>query len=141
MKSWWLGLVLVLAPFAAAWGGDLTVVVNQARGDAGLLLLALYDRAEGFAKDGAKAKEVKKSGIQRGQVSFTFANLAPGRYALSAHHDEDGDGTLRTNWLGIPQEGVAASGEPGHLGPPRFEDCAFEMPDRDHSLTLQLHYF
>ena len=41
-----------------------------------------------------------------------------GSYAASIQHDEDGDGKLKTNFIGIPKEGVGISNNPG--GIPRW---------------------
>ena len=40
-----------------------------------------------------------------GTMRFVVQDLAPGRYALSAFHDENDNGELDTNLLGIPSEG------------------------------------
>jgi len=41
-----------------------------------------------------------------------------GKYAVSVFHDENSNGKLDTNFLGIPREGVGASNNAkGHFGP------------------------
>ncbi len=42
-------------------------------------------------------------------MRVNFAGIAPGRYAVTAQHDEDGDGKLKTNFIGMPKEGVGIS--------------------------------
>jgi len=47
-----------------------------------------------------------------------FPGVAPGRYAVSVFHDENSNGKMDTNFIGIPREGVGASNNAkGHLGP------------------------
>lgn len=49
-------------------------------------------------------------------------------YATSVFHDENSNGELDTNFMGIPREGVGASnGAKGHLGPPKFDAAAFRF--------------
>ena len=69
---------------------------------------------------GTSAKVLGKRAI------CVFRGLKPGRYAISAYHDEDEDGRLDTNFLGIPKEDYCASRDArGRIGPPAFSDAAF----------------
>ena len=57
--------------------------------------------------------------IKNKKVTFTFENLPYGEYAISVHHDEDNNGKINTNWIGIPSEGLGASNDAkGNFGPP-----------------------
>jgi len=57
-----------------------------------------------------------------------FKNLPEKTYAVCVFHDEDSDGKLKTNWLGMPREGVGSSNNAkGRLGPPRFSAAAFPL--------------
>ena len=44
-----------------------------------------------------------------------LTGLAAGNYAVSIHHDEDADGKLKTNFIGMPKEGVGISNNPGGI--------------------------
>ena len=47
-------------------------------------------------------------------------DLAPGRYALSAFHNENDNGELDTNLLGVPSEGYGFGNDASAaFGPPR----------------------
>jgi len=47
-------------------------------------------------------------------------------YAVSVFHDENYNGKLDTNLLGIPREGVGASNDArGNFRPPKFGAAAF----------------
>ena len=49
-----------------------------------------------------------------------------GQYVLSALHDEDNNGELNTNFIGMPVEGVAASSNAqGKMGPPSYDEARF----------------
>jgi uncharacterized protein (DUF2141 family) len=48
-------------------------------------------------------------------MKLRFNNLAPGSYAVSIQHDEDGDGKLKTNFIKMPKEGVGVSNNPGGI--------------------------
>ena len=66
--------------------------------------------------------------------------LAPGTYAVSLVHDENGNGKLDT-LLGIPREGFAFSRNPAiRFGPPRFDEASFRVGDEVTLQTLRVRY-
>jgi uncharacterized protein (DUF2141 family) len=61
-------------------------------------------------------------------------------YALAVIHDEDSNGKLNTNWLGIPTEGYGFSNDArALLGPPTFSAASFSYDGRSVELTISLH--
>jgi acyl-CoA reductase-like NAD-dependent aldehyde dehydrogenase/uncharacterized protein (DUF2141 family) len=72
-------------------------------------------------------------------VQFDAGSLPPGRYAASIYLDENGNRKLDFGFLGIPKEPVGASNNPkSRMGPPRFDDCAFDMSTSDKILQIKL---
>ena len=142
-----VGAVLVLAaaspPQAQSQQANLIhAEIDGLRNDKGQVLCALFSSAADFPKNGDKAIEHAKSGISHGQAVCEFPGVAPGRYAVSVFHDENSNGKMDTNLVGIPREGVGASNNArGHFGPPKFEAAAFHFFRRpggpeDHDLLL-----
>lgn len=67
--------------------------------------------------------------------------IAPGEYALSLIHDENGNGKLDTR-LGIPREGVGFSRNPRLMfGPPGFSNVRFTIPGGQTRTTVRVKYF
>ena len=112
-------LALLLAAAAPAAADTLTVEVEGAKDASGQIVVAVWATPDGFGKfDLSKATTTAKAAIKNGTASVTFEKLAPGSYAVSAFHDADSTGTLKTNFIGMPKEGVALANNPG--GFPRF---------------------
>ena len=68
-----------------------------------------------------------------------FTGLAPGRYAVKAFHDVNGDGKMAANPFGVPTEPYAFSNNAkGMMGPPKWTDAAFEVTagQNTHVITL-----
>ena len=42
-----------------------------------------------------------------------FDEVLPGRYAIVAFHDDDGDGALDTNWISKPKDAIAVTNYDG----------------------------
>jgi uncharacterized protein (DUF2141 family) len=79
--------------------------------------------------------------IRKSQARCDFEDIPPGTYAIAVVHDENMNGKLDTNLLGIPTEGYAFSNDAkGLLGAPSFSAASFPYDGRDLELTISLHY-
>ena len=68
--------------------------------------------------------------FERGLVGVTanYSLREDGKYAFRFFHDENSNGKLGTNWLGIPNEGFGFSNNAkGTFGPPAFEKTVFVL--------------
>lgn len=76
-----------------------------------------------------------------GTATLTLENLPAGRYAIMAYHDEDGNGELNRRFGMFPTEGYALSNNPTVMGPPSFEDSAFEVVEGgENRVVLEVRY-
>lgn len=125
----------------AAEGGTITVTVTGMRNASGSIVVAVWDQASGFPTKSRKAKRIHIGKIDGGKSTIKLAGYVPGTYALSVFHDENNNGELDTNFIGIPKEGVGASNNPkGRMGPPKFKDAAFELGADDLRHRIKLTY-
>lgn len=116
----------------------LTVHLEGVVHAAGQLHIGAYDNAETFRKE-AQASAVRLVPAAAGRVSVPFDALRPGRYAVMAWHDEDGDGEFKRRFGMIPVEGYGLSGNPDKAGPPAFADSAFDLPAAAEQ-TIRMRY-
>jgi uncharacterized protein (DUF2141 family) len=130
-------LAALLAPSAQA--ADLVVNVLDVRPGGGEVKLLLFDREDGFRKED-KARQVLRLPAGASAVTGTFAGLPAGRYAVIAYHDENGDGKLNLRLGMFPKEGYGLSNNPKPLGPPKFADAAFDLPDASLRVDIRLDY-
>jgi uncharacterized protein (DUF2141 family) len=132
----WAAVVPVVAGAA-----DLTIIVKEVRSGAGSVYVAVYDSDASFMKV-ERAATTLKVDAGRGEARFVIRNLPAGRYAVSAYHDENGNGKLDKNWLGVPTEGYGFSNDArGTRGPPRFDRASFDFDGKaDKSISFSLRY-
>jgi uncharacterized protein (DUF2141 family) len=137
-----LGWLFLLAqPLLAQPSGKLVVEVNGLRNDKGEVLISLFKGKDGFPGKADKAVQKAKATISGQKAVITFSNVPPGEYALSLMHDEDRDGKLATNMLGIPKEGYAASNNvKNSFGPPKYEDAKFNLEGPEKKLQVSMVY-
>ena len=130
---------LVSAPVGAT---DLDIEVRGIRSGDGQVLVAIHG-AESRASfpSGPGAARVLGEPARTGTLRFVARDLAPGLYAVSAFHDENGNGELDTNLVGIPTEGYGfGNNASGVLGPPGFEAAAVTVGEAPAASSLTLNY-
>jgi uncharacterized protein (DUF2141 family) len=120
---------------------SIKVVVVGLHSDEGEVACALFASAGGFPDDSLKAGKTTKSKIEKGQAVCMFADVVPGDYAVSMFHDENSNGKLDRNFIGMPKEGVGASNDAaGHFGPPKFDDARFSYKGGRSVLAIHVKY-
>lgn len=134
-------LALLAPAFASA--ADLTVRIEGVRSADGDIRVALHRRADGvdFPDSAGILKAAMRPAGKAGDL--VFEGLPPGEYAVAAFHDEDLDGDLNTNLLGMPTEGYGFSNEArGTFGPPGFDAAAFTIRAGEErpAVTVKLGY-
>ena len=126
MKLLVVSVLLALAASAPRPApGGLRVVVTGMESDRGAVRVALFDSEASFTRD---AREAAVLPIRAGQAEWTVRDLPPGRYAVAAFHDEDGDGDMDRGLFGIPREPYGFSrGARGRFGPPSWEAASVRV--------------
>ncbi len=76
-----------------------------------------------------------------GSVTVSVDGVPPGRYAIQAYHDEDGDGRLRRGLFGLPAEAIGFSRDARvRLSAPSFEDAAIDIAEPATATRLRLRH-
>ena len=136
-----MSLARCLAQAAPPQGSVIHVDVVGLRNNKGKVFCALYASAEGFPKDSQKAIRRDTSSISEKNAACEFSGIEPGTYAVSPFHDENSNGKLDTNFLGIPREGVGASNDArGHMGPPKFDAAQFQFSGGKLNIKITINY-
>ena len=117
------------------------VEISGLRSDKGQMLCALFSSAEAFPKKADKAVARLTAKIVEHQATCDFSGVAQGTYAVSVVHDENANGKLDTNFIGMPREGVGASNDAkGHMGPPKFSAASFQYAGGRLDLKIHVNY-
>jgi len=128
--------VLGLLPAAAL---DLHITVLGIRNDKGKIAALVFTNSDGFPDQPIKAVARARVDAHTGKVTFTLKNIPAGKVAVAVLHDEDANGHLNRNFLGIPLEGVGLSGKPMGGGPPSYKDAEVGVP-ANRNLEIGLKY-
>ena len=139
MKRFILLLTISLTAFAAsaAQAADIHLTVEGVASAEGKVMVALFDKASEFPR--GKLSLASMVPATPGAVKVVFTGVEPGKYAISAYHDVNGNQRLDANMLGIPSEPYGFSRDArGKMGPPSFDDAAFEVGKENLNLTLRV---
>lgn len=141
MKSRLLVAALMLSAHGAAVAQQnrLEVILHGVAHERGPLRVSLYADPDSFRKED-RALSLLSVAARPGSVTAVFDDLVPGRYAVMAYHDEDGNGTLNRRFGMFPIEGYGLSNNPTVVGPPGFADSAFEIPAANGRIDIELRY-
>ena len=129
--------ILISGNVFSQTGHDLTVKISGYKHLKGNIFIAVYNKAENYmnvSKATLLAVFQPKTLID----SYTFRNVPDGEYAATFFYDENGNGKLDTNFLGIPKEKNGFSNNAkGFFGPAKFDKAKFEhKATQEISITL-----
>jgi uncharacterized protein (DUF2141 family) len=117
----------------------LEVVVKNVKDTQGSVRIGLFTNENEFLKKVAVGKTVKPTGKD---LTVIFENLNPGDYAVSIIHDENENGELDSNLVGIPTEGFAfGNNAMGTFGPPSFEKAKVTLTKGSVRQVIEMKYF
>lgn len=122
---------------------DLTVKIAGAKNAKGKLGVGVFKDATGFPEDDSRmvARETLEIDPQKLTAEVVFGDLPCGVYAVSVRHDENVNGKLDKNFVGIPKEGYGISNNPKpKMRPPGFDEARLELSAPGQTVEIHLVY-
>lgn len=135
--SFALAITASLAAVGPAAAADLTVKLHGIRAQTGLVKIAVVGSQDAW---GGKAAPVQADGAPaHGEdATFSFKDLKPGEYAVMITHDENDNGKMDTNVMGMPLEGYGFSNNPQVMRKPTWDEARFTVTDSDVAIDVEL---
>lgn len=106
---------------------SVTVTVKGINQRSGKIYATLSNDANSFPQSGGFATAIAEVG-KDGDVILKFENIIEGRYAVVLFQDLNGNKTLDMNGM-MPTEPFGFSNVTMLMGPPNFEQSAFELSE------------
>ena len=121
---------------STAWAATLTVTVDNIQIPKGQVRIAVYNEANWLSKQDWIARALKSTANDTAVAMF---ELPPGRYAVAVLHDVNDNGKMDYRLLRLPKEpyGFSNDAKP-KLGPPQFENAAFDLSDEGLAIVITL---
>jgi uncharacterized protein (DUF2141 family) len=122
-----LASLLCALPALAQDAPTAVFVVRGLRNDRGFLAGGIYADRNVWTREGGQVATCRVP-IHDGTARCVIQAPGPGTYAFAFMHDEDGNGRMNTDSLGLPQEGYGFGHDAhGTLGAPSFESAAYSL--------------
>lgn len=120
----------------------LSIIITGLNNNKGHVLISVYKDGVGYPEEVDKAVRRAKLTITNKTATVSFAGLASGNYAIAILHDENDDGKMNSNFLGIPKEGYGFSNNVmGSFGPPAFSKASFQYnANQSKKISIKARY-
>jgi outer membrane protein len=129
-------LAICLAPLSAD-AADLNLRLENAP-DSGTLVFQVYDAADAFGDLRDPAQEFSLPAV--GDGVYALENVSDGEIAVLVYYDENENGLIDKNFIGIPRESLAMSNAYEPKGPPSYARASFDMPS-DEPLEIGMELY
>ena len=142
MKLLLLNVLCLLVSITYAQRTQLTIEVVGLQNRKGQIVLDIFQTEKGFPikTEHAIQRQILKISAD-GKLEFIVNNLIEGEYAFALFHDENSNGKLDLNFIGIPKEGAAASNNAkGFMSPPSYDEAKFQLK-KETVMAIKILYF
>lgn len=113
-------------------------IENLSRAE-GAVFVAVFPDEASFKAERSSVYEEVIPVRSRNPIELRLPDLPAGKYAIAAFHDQNNNGKLDKNWMGIPKEPYAFSNNvSSKWKAPTFEDIAVEINSTDQMFSLKL---
>lgn len=134
--SRFLLLPALAAAGSSASAATVEVRVSKVAPGKGQLRVAVCDR-ERFLKQCVHTASMP---AREGENVIAVPGVPKGTWAVLVYQDENENGELDRNLIGIPKENYGFSRDaPSRFGPPGFDDAAIEVKDEVTVAAIKLH--
>ena len=117
---------------------NIAVTLTGIKDVKGSVTAGLFNSEDGYKKGaGFRGAQVD---VKADTVTFSYANLPDGEYAIKLFHDVNGNGEMDSNLFGIPTEPFAFSNNAiGKMGPAKWKDAKFTISNGDNTHAMKLN--
>lgn len=131
----------LFASIGCAHAASLSVEIGDGIKPGEQLLLSVYDQEAQWLKQPVqKVKQAAPADIgSTGTHTLLVDALVPGRYAVMAYVDRNGNGKLDRGMFGRPTEPYGFSNGGGRFGPPDFADAVIDVADTGAAIHIDLN--
>jgi uncharacterized protein (DUF2141 family) len=134
MKTIYLSaLSLALFSFSAS-AHELSINVENVKSTQGFLYVSLHNSESTWMKQGIQGQKLP---MTEKTVKVIFKDLPAGEYGVTLYQDENDNGQIDKNAIGIPTEPYGFSNNGGNFGPPSFNDSKVTV-NENKEITIYL---
>ena len=134
--------LLLLLPAMTMNAQDVDVTITGIRHTEGQMVIGVFKDNESFRKEQSyRELQIRENRHRNGEMKVQFT-LPPGTYGIALVDDENSDGVMEYNFLGMPKEGFGFSDyyDTG-LKRPKFDSFKFTLDKgQKKSIKIRVRY-
>ena len=132
-------LVVGSSPAFSESTGKLVVNISGFPSSDGFAMVALNNSEESYKGGEAAAIAKTKTMVVDQKAQVVFTSLPYGWYGISLYHDENSNGEMDKNAMGIPKEAYGFSNNAkGFFGKPAYKKVKFELNSAEKQIAIKL---
>ncbi|WP_281233769.1 DUF2141 domain-containing protein [Flavobacterium gelatinilyticum] len=141
LRSIFILTALLFISSAACYGQNLHLLVSGMRSEKGNIILNVFKDKESYSRQQPFKKLIfEKNGPKGGTMIISF-DLNPALYGITLVDDENKDGQLNKNFLGIPKEGFGFSNFfMEKMKKPDFDDFKTAVKSTGNKIAIRVKY-
>ncbi|MEA3451305.1 MAG: DUF2141 domain-containing protein [Bacteroidota bacterium] len=119
----------------------LTIEITNIKNKKGKIAVAIFTNNKNFKKETPYIEKFyNKNNVCNGTLNIKL-KLKPGIYGVSILDDENNDGKMKYNILGVPKEGFGFS-DYYHTGiiKPKFNNFSFKIQNNNKKVIVKMKY-
>jgi uncharacterized protein (DUF2141 family) len=134
MKLSYVSLMIMSVFSLNTLAQNLSINVENIKSTKGFLYVALHNSETTWMKQGIQGQKLP---VTEKVVKVVFRDLPAGDYGITLYQDENDNGYIDKNTLGIPTEPYGFSNNGGGFGPPGFNDAKVNLTE-NKQITIYL---
>ena len=140
MKSGCVLILWLLSQFA--YSQTMTITIHNIRSANGKISVSVFANEEEFKANKPSYTQVFDKTNLKNKTCTVSMEYKSGTYGLSVYDDENDNGKMDYNFLGIPKEGFGLSNyQIKGLSRPAFKDFSFPLKNNENkAVTVELKY-
>jgi len=118
--------------------GEIQLNIKGLKSNKGQLIILLFKKENDFGVKEQPFRKFNYPTLKKGKNVISLKNIDKGEYAILVIHDLDKDGKCKTNWFGMPLEGIGRTGKSD--GRPNFENSKFYFNGTKKTFLININH-
>jgi uncharacterized protein (DUF2141 family) len=140
-QTGWLIVLLAILSLTSSYGQNTLITISGIRSEKGQIILNVFKNSEDYEQEKVSKKLIfEKKAISNNLMIITY-DLEPGTYGITLIDDENKNGELNKNLIGIPKEGFGFSNFfMEKMKKPAFDDFKITIKKPNNKITIKVKY-
>jgi uncharacterized protein (DUF2141 family) len=140
-RTGWLIVLTAILCLTRSYGQNTTIKISDIRSGKGQIILNVFKNSEDYENEKVSKKLIFEKKAISNDLMIINCDLEPGTYGITLIDDENKNGELNKNFIGIPKEGFGFSNFfMEKMKKPVFDDFKITIKNANNKITIRVKY-